>query len=72
MLGDGMGGLARLFLSVAVRGPNSIAVGDFNGDGNLDIAVANGQGNNVRVSLGNGAGGFGAAANFAVGNLQCP
>ena len=42
-------------------GPNSLAVGDFNGDGTPDLAIANTGTNNVTVLLGNGAGGFTAA-----------
>src|SRR6185369_2682810 len=53
-------------------GPVSVAVGDFNGDGKLDLAVANQTTNNVSVLLGNGAGSFGAATNFAVGTLPTP
>jgi hypothetical protein len=51
--------------------PNSasVAVGDFNGDGKLDLAVANGgAGNfsvgNVSILLGNGDGTFQAAVNY--------
>ncbi|MGI8551235.1 MAG: FG-GAP repeat domain-containing protein [Dehalococcoidia bacterium] len=35
----------------AGRGPQAIAVGDFNGDGRLDLAVANRTGANVSVLL---------------------
>ncbi len=48
--------------------PNSVAPGDFNGDGVQDLAVANSGSNNVSVLLGNGDGSFQAARNFAVGN----
>ncbi|MEH2067451.1 MAG: DUF4347 domain-containing protein [Nostoc sp.] len=48
--------------------PPSVTVGDFNKDGNSDLAVANINSNNVSVLLGNGSGGFGAATNFGVGN----
>ncbi len=41
-------------------GPVSLAVADFNGDGNPDVATADDQGA-VTVLLGNGAGGFTAA-----------
>lgn len=47
-------------------GPRMAAVGDFNGDQKLDIAVPNANSNNVSVLLGNGNGGFGTATNFSV------
>ena len=39
--------------------------GDLNGDGKLDLVVANGTSNNVSVLLGNGLGSFAAATNLA-------
>jgi len=48
--------------------PDSVAVGDFNNDGKLDLATANQTAPNVSLLLGNGAGGFGAATNFPAGN----
>jgi hypothetical protein len=39
-------------------GPASVAVGDFNGDGNPDLAVANQLSSTVSVLLGSAAGGF--------------
>src|SRR5205807_2033800 len=48
--------------------PRSLAVGDFNGDGKQDLAVANQNSNNMSVLLGNGAGSFSAATNFGVGS----
>lgn len=49
---------------------NAIAAttGDFNGDSNIDIAIANNGSNDVSILLGNGNGTFGAPQNFAVGN----
>jgi hypothetical protein len=47
--------------------PSSVAVGDFNGDGALDLAVANGYSRNVSVLLGNEDGTFQAARNFGAG-----
>ena len=44
--------------------PASVAVGDFNRDGNPDLAVANYGSNTVSVLLGNGTGGFGLRTNF--------
>ena len=53
--------------SYAVGGvPSSLAVGDFNGDQNKDLAVA--TAGNLSVLLGNGDGTFQAAQNFPVGN----
>jgi hypothetical protein len=46
--------------------PFSVAVGDVNGDGKPDLAVAN-LGDNVSVLLGNGDGAFHAAVNYAAG-----
>ena len=45
-----------------------MAVGDFNGDGHLDLATANYTDNAVSILLGDGTGSFGAATNFSVGN----
>ena len=47
--------------------PYSVAMGDFNGDGHLDLAVANGGSNDVSVLLGNGDGTFTPARNFDAG-----
>jgi hypothetical protein len=48
--------------------PSPVAVGDFNRDGNLDLAVGNKSSNNVTVLLGNGDGTFEAAVNYATGS----
>jgi hypothetical protein len=53
----------------AGSGPDSVAVGDFNGDGKLDLAVANASSNKVSIFLGNGDGSFQAAVNYAVGSI---
>ncbi len=50
--------------------PSAIAVGDFNGDGILDMAVANSQSNNLTILLGKGNGAFTPAASSpATGEL---
>ena len=46
--------------------PQSVAVGDFNGDGKQDLAVANNYSKNVSILLGDGTGNFSAATNFPV------
>src|SRR2546422_4768977 len=48
-------------------GPISVAIGDLNGDGRPDLAVANLNSSTVSVLLGNGAGGFGAKSDFTTG-----
>jgi hypothetical protein len=45
-----------------------VAVGDFNGDGRLDLAVTNYDSKNVSVLLGNGDGTFGDARNSPTGS----
>jgi FG-GAP-like repeat/FG-GAP repeat len=47
--------------------PTAVAVGDFNGDADPDLAVASDFNNNVSVLLGGAGGSFGAATNLAVG-----
>ena len=48
-------------------GTGSVATGDFNGDGHLDLAVANEGSETVSILLGTGTGSFGAASDFGVG-----
>ena len=47
--------------------PHSLAARDFNGDGNLDLAVANSGHNTVSILLGNGDGTFQPRMTFATG-----
>ncbi|MCE5307753.1 MAG: FG-GAP-like repeat-containing protein [Acidobacteriales bacterium] len=47
--------------------PSSIAIGDFNGDGKADLAVAKNASNNVSVLLGNGNGTFQTAVDYSTG-----
>ena len=59
LLGNGSGGFTQAPGSPLAVGmaPASVVVGDFNGDGIQDLAVAK-ISNNVAVLLGNGSGGF--------------
>jgi hypothetical protein len=47
--------------------PHSVALGDVDGDGDLDLAVANFGGSNVSILLNAGTGVFGAATNYSAG-----
>ncbi|HVO96645.1 MAG TPA: VCBS repeat-containing protein [Bryobacteraceae bacterium] len=40
------------------QSPNDLALGDFNGDGNLDVAIANTETPLITILLGDGKGGF--------------
>src|SRR5947199_855267 len=59
-LGDGKGAFSQADRSPFSAGqdPTDIATGDFNGDGNLDVAIANHGVKSVTVLLGNGKGQF--------------
>jgi len=46
---------------------HGVTLANINGDGKLDMAVANAGGNSVTIRLGNGDGTFGAASNFGAG-----
>ena len=69
--GDGNGGFTAFPGSPFAVGtsPSCIAAADFNGDGNLDLAVSNELDNTVTVLLGDGTGGFkkAIASPFGVG-----
>src|SRR5216684_1652099 len=65
-IGDGSFQTARSFQ--AGHGPSFVALSDFNGDGFLDLAVANNLSNDVSVLFGNGDGSFQAAQGFWTGS----
>jgi CSLREA domain-containing protein len=69
LLGNGIGGVASTNTITLVSGahPSSVAQGDFNGDGKLDLATANISVGTLSVLLGDGAGGFGPPTDFGVG-----
>src|SRR5262249_60081786 len=69
LLGKGDGTFTARHSYPAAVGPAAVALGDFNGDGKLDLAVANTGGNNISVLLGQGSGTFAAAPDDPVGSF---
>jgi VCBS repeat-containing protein len=73
LLGGSGGGFAGptavLSGSQVLGGLSSVAVGDFNLDGDPDLVVAHRSGNQVRVLLGGPGGSFGAPTDFPTGTL---
>jgi Flp pilus assembly secretin CpaC len=77
LLGKGDGTFAPAGVSPIATGnqPSAIVVADFNGDNNLDFAVANFADNTVSVFLGDGNGGFTQAPGSPIalgGNARGP
>ena len=58
--------LARRLVATGLD-PSDVVLGDFNGDGLPDLAIANQGSNNVSVALGTPGGGFGPTVNFPAG-----
>ncbi|HXD92980.1 MAG TPA: FG-GAP-like repeat-containing protein [Bacteroidia bacterium] len=70
LLGTGVGSFITpsTFTTGTGTSPVCVITADFNEDGNLDLATANANpANNISILLGDGAGSFGVATNFAVG-----
>ena len=68
MLGNGDGTFQPAVTYPAGNSPDAVAIGDFNGDGKPDLAIASGGDNAINVLAGNGNGTFQAAVAYAVGN----
>jgi hypothetical protein len=68
LLGNGDGGFAEPTSFPVGLAPSSVAVADFNGDSNPDVAVANIDSQNVSILLGNGHGTFSGPNNFPAGS----
>jgi hypothetical protein len=71
LLGDGTGNFTAASSPAVGSNPTSVAVGDFNGDGKLDLAVANAESNTVSILLGDGTGNFTLASSPAAGSEPC-
>lgn len=63
LLGDGLGGLGGITTFTAEDGAGDIAVGDFDADGDDDVAVANFITGSVSIFLNDGTGNLGAPTN---------
>src|SRR6266699_2929617 len=72
LLGNGNGTFRPAPSLTVGNGPAGVAAGDFNGDGKLDLAVANLNENTLSVLLGNGDGTFQAPHTFADPGMTHP
>ena len=68
LLGKGDGTFGSAVSYAVGTQPWSVAVGDFNGDGSLDLAVANKGSDNVSILSGKGDGTFRSAVNYTTGS----
>lgn len=67
MLGNGDGTLQMPVAFTTAKNPRSVVVGDFDGNGRLDLAVATLVGDAVSVLLGNGNGTFQSRQDYPTG-----
>ena len=67
LLGNGDGTFQPQVTYAVGTSPYALVAGDFNGDGHIDLAVANENSNDVSILLGNGDGTFQPQVTYAVG-----
>jgi Calx-beta domain/FG-GAP-like repeat/Domain of unknown function (DUF4214) len=72
LLGDGTGKLRYTTVLTTGENPFSVAAGDLDGDGRVDLALANISNDTLSVLHGDGAGGFGAPTSLGVGTGAQP
>jgi hypothetical protein len=72
LLGDGTGNFTPISLMSTGNGYASVAIGDFNGDGKLDLAVTNYNDGTVSILLGDGTGNFTLLSSFPTGGSPLP
>ena len=69
-VGDGAGGFRTSRIYPTGGDPSGIVAGDFDGDGKIDLATANGFSGGVSVLRGDGTGAFAAPVQSAAGTLS--
>lgn len=70
LVNNGAGGFSTGSISAVGDTPTSVAVADLDGNGTLDLAVANNLSRNLMVRFGNGSGGFGPALTLTLHALD--
>jgi hypothetical protein len=67
-MGDGTGAFSPQASFGGGDGPKSIAIGDLDGDGHNDLAIASSESDSVTVLSGDGSGAFAAGESFSAGD----